>query len=39
MTSSTPLVAGEEVFSLSHEITREGIKAYADASGDRKSVV
>jgi acyl dehydratase len=38
MTSSTQLTVGEEVFSLSKEITREGIKAYADASGDQNPI-
>ena len=38
MTSSTGLVVGEAVFSLSHEISREGIKAYADASGDQNPI-
>jgi acyl dehydratase len=38
MTSSTQLTVGEEIFSLSQEITREGIKAYADASGDQNPI-
>jgi acyl dehydratase len=38
VTSSTQLQIGEEIFSLSQEITREGIKAYADASGDQNPI-
>jgi len=38
VTSTAGLVVGEEVFSLSHEMTREGIKAYADASGDQNPI-
>ena len=38
MTAGTQLVVGEELFSLSQEITREGIKAYADASGDQNPI-
>jgi acyl dehydratase len=38
MTSSTQLQVGEELFSLSQEITRPGIKAYADASGDQNPI-
>jgi acyl dehydratase len=38
VTSSTQLTVGTEVFSLSREITREGIKAYADASGDQNPI-
>jgi acyl dehydratase len=38
MTSSTQLTVGTEVFSLSQEVTRERIKAYADASGDQNPI-
>jgi acyl dehydratase len=38
VTSSTQLQIGEEIFSLSQEITHEGIKAYADASGDQNPI-
>jgi len=38
MTSGAQLTVGAEVFSLSQEITRDGIKAYADASGDQNPI-
>jgi acyl dehydratase len=38
MTSSTQLQVGAELGGLSQEITREQIKAYADASGDQNPI-
>jgi acyl dehydratase len=38
VTSSTQLTVGTEVFSFSQEITRQRIKAYADASGDQNPI-
>ena len=38
MTSSTQLSVGAELGGLSQEITREQIKAYADASGDQNPI-
>jgi acyl dehydratase len=38
MTSSTQLTVGAEVFSFSQKISREQIKAYADASGDQNPI-
>lgn len=38
MTSSTQLRVGAELGGLSQEITREQIKAYADASGDQNPI-
>jgi acyl dehydratase len=38
MTSGTQLSVGAELAGLSQEITREQIKAYADASGDQNPI-
>jgi acyl dehydratase len=38
VTSSTQLQVGAELGGLSQEITREQIKAYADASGDQNPI-
>ena len=38
MSVTTELVPGQELFSDSHTITREQIKAYADASGDQNPI-
>src|ERR1700694_2937316 len=38
MTPSTQLTVGAEAFSTSQEISREQIKAYAEASGDQNPI-
>jgi len=38
MTATAELAPGQELFSDSHTITREQIKAYADASGDQNPI-
>lgn len=38
MSGTTELAVGGDVFSVSHTITREQIKAYADASGDQNPI-
>ncbi len=38
MRPATQLTVGDVVFSMRQEITREGIKAYADASGDQNPI-